>query len=139
MNFNAKTLNSNALLSRARGEAEQIYAKPSTRGGRTLNKIVETCLYGQAAEQYLLEIHAFKDDNRPYKDLFDHDDNSVEIKVTEGDYYVPYVLKRANESRSQPWRNFSDILYVFIGDKVSTEYSLYGIYEWNGKQFGLQK
>lgn len=139
MEFNAADLNASTLLSRAKEEAEQIFAKESTRRGRTLQKIIETSMYGHAAELYLIEKCQFRDDPRKYKDLFDTEENSVEVKVTEGDYYVPYVLDRATKAKLETWRGFPDILYVFIGNKVTADYSLHGIYKWSENKFVLQK
>ena len=76
---------------------------------------------------------------KKFKDLFDIEGNSVEIKVTEGDYYVPYVLDRANKAKKETWRGYPDILYVFIGDRESYSYTLHGIYSWNGHKFSLQR
>jgi hypothetical protein len=137
--FNAADLDTSVLLSRAKEESEQMFSKESTRRGRSLQKIIETALYGHAAELYLIEKCQFKDDPRKYKDLFDTEGNPVEVKVTEGDYYVPYVLDRATKAKSEEWRGFPDILYVFIGDKITADYSLYGIYKWSENKFVLQK
>ena len=62
--------NKNEWYERAVNEAKQIHRKPSTARGRTLNQIIEVCLYGHAPEQYLLET-GWDDDERPYKDLLD--------------------------------------------------------------------
>jgi len=75
---------------RAMTEAKAIHGKPSTARGRTLNEIYETCLYGHAPEQYLIET-GWIDDERPYKDLIDPQGDNVEIKVTEKMVFVPYV------------------------------------------------
>jgi hypothetical protein len=139
MEFNAADLDASALLSRAKEESEQIFAGTFTRRGRTLQKIIETSMYGHAAELYLIEKCQFEDDPRKYKDLFDTEGNPVEVKVTEGDYYVHYVLDRATKAKSEEWRGFPDILYVFIGDKITADYSLYGIYKWSENKFVLQK
>ena len=139
MEFNAADLDASALLSRAKEESEQIFAKDATRRGRTLQKITETSIYGHVAELYLIEKCQFKDDPRKYKDLFDTEGNSVEVKVTKGDYYVPYVLDRATKAKLETWRGFPDILYVFIGNKVTADYSLYGIYKWSENKFVLQE
>lgn len=138
MEFNAGDLDANFYLKRANKEAEEIYSKPSTRKNRTKAQILETVLYGHAAEVYLILNHNFKDDERKYKDIFDKENNSVEVKVTEGEYYVPYVLDRAIEAKQKKWMKFSDILYIFIGNKTTADYHLHGIYKWNGEKFVLQ-
>ena len=135
--FNVVELNKCDLYNRAKNEATLIYNKPSTRAGRTLQDITATVMYGQAAEQYLIEERGFSDDPRAYKDVIDPNNQPVEVKVTEGDYYVPYVLKRANEAAHQKWREYPEWLYIFIGDKQTLDYSLYGIYQWNGTNFSL--
>jgi hypothetical protein len=134
--FNAMDLNQSALKERAEAEAQLIYNKPSTRRDRSLEEIVETVLYGHVAEQYLIE-QGWSDDPRPYKDVVNPNGEPVEIKVTKGDYYVPYVLERANKAASESWRKYPQWLYIFIGDRKSLDYRLEGIYLWNGAKFCL--
>lgn len=136
--FNANELNQNYLLSRSHEEANEIFAKPSTRRGRSYEEILKTVLYGHVAEVFLIEKMGFTDDTRKYKDVINTAGKYVEVKVTEGDYYVPYVLERAVAAKKESWRKYPDLLYIFIGDKKTGDYSLHGIYEWNGKNFILQ-
>jgi len=138
MKFNASQLDKDFYLTRAKSEADEIFSNESTRRGRSFRNILETTLYGHAAEVYLIQECGFKDDTRKYKDVIDTNGSSVEIKVTEGDYYVPYVLERAEKAKAQTWRGYPDILYVFIGNKKSADYELSGIYKWNKKRFVLQ-
>ena len=119
---------------RAINEAKQSLSEPTTARGRTLNEIYETCLYGHAAEQYLIET-GWEDDERPYKDLLDPQLDPVEIKVTEHLGNIPYVLARCQEAKLETWRNYPDIIYIFINDRKSKEYIHEGIYFWNGKRF----
>lgn len=138
MKFNASQLDNDFYLDRAKAEANEIFSKDSTRRGRSFQNILETTLYGHAAEAYLIQECGYQDDTRKYKDVIDTEGASVEIKVTEGDYYVPYVLERAEKAKSQVWREYPDILYVFIGNKKSADYKLNGVYKWNSKKFVLQ-
>ena len=140
MKFNASQLDNDFYLARAKAEANEIFSKTSTRLERSFKKILETTLYGHAPEVFLINEMGFSDDVRKYKDVIDADNRFVEVKVTEGDYYVPYVLKRANRARQDVWRDHPDILYIFIGNKMTADYSLYGVYHWeeNKKQFVLQ-
>ena len=140
MQFNAKNdLDSVRLYNRAEAEAKLIHKKPSTARGRSLKEIIETVMYGHAAELYLLDHKGFRDDTREYKDVIDPEGNDVEVKVTEGKHYVPYVLDRCNAAAMETWRKYPEKLYIFIGNKESCDYHLHGIYEWNGEQFCLQK
>ena len=139
MKFNAKEdLDGKELYERAVAEAKLIHKKPSTARGRSLEEIIETVLYGHAAELYLIKYHGFSDDPHEYKDVIDLDNNPVEVKVTEGDYYVPHVLARCNDAAKETWRKYPEILYVFIGNKETYNYHLHGIYYWNGEEFCLQ-
>jgi len=138
MKFNAKELHKEFYLSRGRREATEISSKDSTRRDRTFENVLETTLYGHAAEVYLIQECGYTDDDRKYKDVIDPEGNSVEIKVTEGDYYVPHVLERAEKAKLETWRGYPDILYVFIGNKKTAEYSLHGKYYWDGQKFSVQ-
>jgi len=138
MRFNAKDLNPQRLIARARHEANLIYPYPTRRKGRTLEQIIETCCYGQAAELYLIDEQGYEDNLDPYQDVIDKNGNRVEVKVTEGDYYVPYVIERATQARKTPYRKHPDILYVFIGNKKTLDYHIHNIYEWNGHLFVSQ-
>ena len=136
MKFNAQDLDQNAITERSKAEALLIQSGTvASHRNRSLEELTETCKYGHAAEQFLIEKLGFTDDKRRYKDLFDTDGNSVEVKVTTKPSNVYYVIKRLNEYRPVLWRNISDIVYVFINDRTNTEYVLEGIYRWNGKQF----
>ena len=139
MKFNAiKDLNKDELYERALAEATLIHSKSSTAQGRSLEQIIETVLYGHAAELYLIKHHNFRDDIHAYRDVIDLDNNPVEVKVTEGEHYVSYVLERCNAAAKETWRKYPEILYVFIGDKETYDYHLHGIYHWDGEKFCLQ-
>lgn len=120
--------------SRAVAEATLIYNKPSTRRNRSLDDIIETCLYGHAPEQYLIE-NGFSDNPEMYKDLVNDKGQDIEIKVTKHINNIRYVLERCVEAKKQTWRNYPDIVYIYINDRVSSVYNLNGIYKWNGNSF----
>lgn len=131
MKFNRSQLDQDFLYKRAFAEATEIFKKESTRKGREIDEIVKTCMYGQAAEVYLLSL-GYIDDTRPYKDLFEPDDTPIEIKVTKHTGNVPYVLERCAERIKETWRDHPKRVYVWINDTESDEYVLHGIYDWNG-------
>ena len=138
MKFSIKDIDHKLLAKRAKVEAEQIFSKISTRKLRSFDEVFSTVLYGHVAEQYLIEKELFKDDTRPYKDVINKNGVCVEVKVTKGDYYVPYVLERANKAHKETFRDYPDLLYVFTAKSFKDEYSLCGIYEWDDRQFVLQ-
>ena len=133
MRFNAKDLNTDYWVSRAKAEATLIYNNPRTRKDRTLHDIIETTLYGHAAEVYLIENENFTDDLRDFHDITDPQGVPTEIKVTGNKHYVEYVLKRANEAKRRRLNQYANKLMVFIGNKVSCDYHLHNIYYWNEK------
>tara|TARA_B100000497_G_C7492416_1_gene301329 strand:- start:2 stop:436 length:435 start_codon:yes stop_codon:yes gene_type:complete len=142
MKFNAATdINGMLLRVRAEKETSEIFSKESTRKGRSFSEILATNMYGQVAEMYLIKHHGFTDDPRKYKDVFNTNLESVEVKVTEFDHYVPFVIERANKAHKErkTWSSpHSDILYVFVGNKETLDYYLSGIYFHNGESFCLQ-
>jgi len=139
MQFNIEELNQEAIYQRAKDESLLIQSGTvASHRNRPLNELINTCTYGQAAEQFLIEKCGFTDDPRRYKDVYDTSGQSVEVKVTTKESNVYYVLKRLNEYKPIKWRNISDIVYVFINDRKNTTYTLEGIYRWNGQHFAKE-
>lgn len=139
MRFDAATdIDLEFLKARAKEEAKEIFSKESTRQGRSFFEVYVACLYGQAAEVYLLQHQNFKDDPEKYMDVKTPTGKKVDVKVTEGEYFVPYVIFRINE-KAKKIRNFAKIVYIFINNKKNTVYNLYGIYDWNGIEFIKRK
>ena len=139
MQFNIEELNQEAIYQRAKDESLLIQSGTvASHRNRPLNELINTCTYGQAAEQFLIEKCGFTDDPRRYKDVYDTSGQSVEVKVTTKESNVYYVLKRLNEYKPIKWRNISDIVYVFINDRNNTTYTLEGIYRWNGQHFAKE-
>jgi hypothetical protein len=136
MRFNVKTdIDLDRLKQRAFAEAEHIYNRESTRRDRTLQEVRRNCLMGHAAELYLIDHCGFKDDPRPFKDVFDTEDLPVEVKVTKKAKDVYHILRRANEYALEKWREYPKRLYIFLVNEYNGDYELNGIYNWNGKEF----
>lgn len=133
LKFSIKDLNQKNLEKTARDEAELIYNKKSTRGDRSFEDVYETTLYGKAAEQYLIEKHEYKDDSRVYRDVIDTNNVPTEVKVTQTEAYVPFVLERANKAARESWREYPEKLVVFISPKNKSVYTFYKTYLWNKK------
>lgn len=133
--FYRKDLDGVVLSQKAYDESTEIYSKPSTARGRSLEEIFKVSLYGLSAEQYLIEKCGFKDDARKYKDVISPCGNPVEVKVTKGQYYVYHVLKRCCEDKLETWRNYPDWIFIYTNNKVNDHYVLHNTYKWNGKRF----
>lgn len=137
MKFNLKELDLQVIKSRAFDEAVKIYEKPSTRKGREFHEILATCMYGQAAEVYLMT-QGFSDDTRPFRDVIHPDGTPVEVKVTRTEHNIKYILEDCKKKRLWKDSTHPNVVYVFISNKKLYEYVLHGIYVWNGEEFILQ-
>lgn len=133
--FDSKNLNQELWDQRAFDEAKLIYGKVSTRRNRSLKEIHETTKYGHAAEVFLIEEFGFIDDTRPYKDVISPNGDPVEVKVTEKENNVRFVLERCNAAAKESFRKYPKKLVIFISPRNDTKYTLYGYYEYDGKQF----
>lgn len=135
MKFNATILDQERLKARAYTEAQLIFDKESTRRGRSLQEVRRDCLMGHAAELYLIDHCGFKDDPRPYKDVFDTEGAPAEIKTTRKVKDVHHILRRAKEYMLEDWRKYPKQVYIFLVNGYNGDYELHGIYNWNGKEF----
>lgn len=134
--FNAKTdLDQQRWKQLAFEEAEGIHSHPSRARGRSLKEIRATCLMGKAAELYLIDSCGYSNDPNYCKDVLDPDGTPIEIKTTRKVQNVPFVLKRANEAARESYRKYQKVLYIFIVNEYNGEYTLHGVYNWNGKEF----
>lgn len=139
MKFNAKELDIPFLKARARKEADLILQSESKTRGRTPIQVMIDCLYGQAAECYLIQHQGYTDDSDDYKDTKDKNGESTEVKVTGKESNVKYVLERCNEAMKENWRWRKTArpkrLLIFIGNRTTLDYHLFGTYCYNGTEF----
>ena len=138
MQFNVLIdIDMNFLVARAKREAILIAKNPTSANGRSFKEIYAACLYGQAAEVYMMT-QGYKDDTRPYRDVLEPSGVPAEVKVTGHTDNIPYILRKCNAAASDPRRKYAKRLYIWIGDKKSYTYYLHSIYNWNGKTFVVQ-
>ena len=138
MKFNSEVdLDRNELIMRATNEAKLIFSKPGPRKGRSLNRIIDTCLIGHAPELYLIKYEGFSDDPRPYKDVLAPAPDFVpwEIKATGDEKNVGDVLRRCNQAAGEAFREYAKRLMIFIHDSKTNDYYLYGKYEYVNFRF----
>jgi hypothetical protein len=130
--FDSREIDQVLWEARAVRDADLIFAKDTTRRGRTWEQVYERCKQGQAAEAWLIS-QGFTDDPRDYHDLIDPQGNPVEVKVTKWD--SRFILERYSEKLR--WKNsdWPTTVYVFYNYPPLTTYMLHGIFEWNGKRF----
>ena len=138
MEFNAKDVDTEYLLERAKKEAHEIFFNHSARRGRTFEEVYQNVLYGQTPEVYLIKKHNFTDNPDRYQDIIEPSGGRVEVKTTRNIQGVSKTLMRVQkQKKGESWRNLADILYIFIGDEFSGDYTLHGIFDWHPteKQF----
>lgn len=135
MKFNVRDIDVDMLKHRALKEANEILKSEKKTRGRTPLQVKMDCLYGQVAECYLIQYEGYTDDATDYKDVKDRNRKSVEVKVTSKESNIKFVLKRCNEAAKQKWKNYPSHLLIFIGNKSTLDYHLYGRYCYNGTEF----
>ena len=135
MKFNVNILDLDRLKHRAFTEAQLIFDKNTPGDNRSLLEVRRDCIVGQAAELYLIDFCGFRNDPRPFKDVFDIEETPVEVKVTKKLKDVFHVLRRANACALELWRKYPKVLYIFVVNGYNGDYELNGIYNWNGKEF----
>tara|TARA_B100001059_G_scaffold83529_1_gene81627 strand:+ start:6976 stop:7431 length:456 start_codon:yes stop_codon:yes gene_type:complete len=137
--FDTKNLNYEGFHERAKDEAKQIFSKPSTRKGRSLEKIIETVEYGHKAEWFLIQKMGYTDNPAKFHDVIDPDGNWVEIKCTKIQQYIPRVIENLNDHRRNLdlWgKPAADKAVIFVNDpNENTYYKFGGYYEWDGFKF----
>ena len=136
--FNINDLDQEALETKAKEEADGVWCdgKGPQVKGRTYEKLLADCKRGNAAERYLIEKQGFTNDPRPFKDVFDPNDVSIEVKVTTSDWVADkYTIPKCNADRKMAWLKFSDIVYLFINPKDTEDYYLHKILTWDGHKF----
>lgn len=129
--FDTSELDLDFWKSRALQEANQIFANPNTRNGRSIDEVIETCMVGQAAEVWLIS-KGFKNDPRPYRDVVHPDGTPIEVKVSE--WPPRWILNRYVE-KIRMFSNSPTTVYLFHNVPRQSLYTFVGIFKWNGSNF----
>ena len=139
LDFNIKDIKDfNFYFKRAKAEAKLCYDTPSTRKGRTWEKVKEAYFQGHPPEVYLIENFNYIDDTRKFKDVFNTKGEPVEIKTAEKEVNVQYKLDELADIKNDPkkaYRNIPNIVYMWLVDVKKADYKYYGKYEWSINAF----
>ena len=120
-------------IKRARAEAKLCYDTPSTRKGRTWDDLYASYRQGHAPEAYLIENFGYKDDTRKFKDVFNPNGESVEVKTTRNKSNVKIILNDLANIKNDPkqaFRKIPNIVYMWLVDDIMTNYKYFGKFEW---------
>lgn len=87
---------------------------------------------GLAAEHYMIENHEYKNDDRPYKDLFAPCGTSVEVKSAA---HLETLNKQlASLKQRKGWGlDVADYVICFLRDYKT--YTCHSLWQWNGKDY----
>ena len=137
IDFNINEINPIQLHDRATNEAKKIATNTSFKmSGRTYEDLIRQTRRGHAAEIYLIDVLGYKDDEREYKDVIDPAGNFVEVKVTNSERNIPFMIERfANIKLTEEWKDWPDHLIIFINPIDSSEYTYNSRWQWINNQW----
>lgn len=143
--FNARDINPIALKKRATLEADQIWnSTADNKRGRSYKELLADTLMGHAAEMFLI-LCGYLDNPQKYMDLFEPKalgEDTLDVKVIKdkGKRYVEVSIKNTLKrcAKKKIEYNFANKIYIYLFDEETLDYTLEGIYVWDGKKFSVQ-
>ena len=132
MDFNLREIDNKILHDRAVEECEKIKENKSFKlSGRSYADLLFRAKQGQAAEVFLMEHCGYDNDDREYHDVVDPNEDPVEVKVVGKEEYVESNIEKwAYDKSNNPWKDWPEILMVWINDGRDLDYKYYGKYIW---------
>ena len=119
MKFNKNEVNKQDVETRAMEDFHRVMNGPN-QFGRTPPMIMEHCMIGHYAEQYLIDNFNFKNYDKKYHDLIDPDGKVTEIKVYNNSNQLKKQLERIKNANWNSSQRFMGFLHNNQG-----EYTLY--------------
>ena len=132
--FNQTDIDPKRLYDRAFKESEKITWNPNNR---TKQRILEDCMMGQCAELYLLDKCGFSDNPNGFMDVYDPVGNEIEVKVTRGAHNVKFMLGDLLVRKVEWGYHVADIVYTYLYDPKSGDYTFLNEYNFNGTEYVL--
>ena len=132
--FNQTDIDPKRLYDRAFKESEKITWNPNNR---TKQRILEDCMMGQCAELYLLDKCGFSDNPNGFMDVYDPVGNEIEVKVTRGEHNVKFMLGDLLVRKVEWGYHVADIVYTYLYDPKSGDYTFLNEYNFNGTDYVL--
>jgi len=134
--FNQTDIDPKRLYDRAFKESEKITWNPNNR---TKQRILEDCMMGQCAELYLLDKCGFSDNPNGFMDVYDPVGNEIEVKVTRGAHNVKFMLGDLLVRKVEWGYHVADIVYTYLYDPKSGDYTFLNEYNFNGTEYVLSR
>ena len=134
--FNQTDIDPKRLYDRAFKESEKITWNPNNR---TKQRILEDCMMGQCAELYLLDKCGFSDNPNGFMDVYDPVGNEIEVKVTRGEHNIKFMLGDLIVRKVEWGYDVADIVYTYLYDPKSGDYTFLNEYNFNGTEYVLSR
>ena len=132
--FNQTDIDPKRLYDRAFKESEKITWNPNNR---TKQRILEDCMMGQCAELYLIDKCGFSDNPNGFMDVYDPVGNEIEVKVTRGEHNIKFMLGDLLVRKVEWGYDVADIVYTYLYDPKSGDYTFLNDYKFNGTEYVL--
>jgi hypothetical protein len=134
--FNQTDIDPKRLYDRAFKESEKITWNPNNR---TKQRILEDCMMGQCAELFLIDKCGFTDNPNGFMDVYDPVGNEIEVKVTRGEHNVKFMLGDLLVRKVEWGYDVADIVYTYLYDPKSGDYTFLNDYKFNGTDYVLSR
>ena len=134
--FNQTDIDPKRLYDRAFKESEKITWNPNNR---TKQRILEDCMMGQCAELYLIDKCGFSDNPNGFMDVYDPVGNEIEVKVTRGEHNIKFMLGDLIVRKVEWGYDVADIVYTYLYDPKSGDYTFLNEYNFNGTEYVLSR
>ena len=134
--FNQKDIDPKRLYDRAFKESEKITWNPNNR---TKQRILEDCMMGQCAELFLIDKCGFTDNPNGFMDVYDPVGNEIEVKVTRGEHNIKFMLGDLLVRKVEWGYDVADIVYTYLYDPKSGDYTFLNDYKFNGTDYVLSR
>ena len=134
--FNQTDIDPKRLYDRAFKESEKITWNPNNR---TKQRILEDCMMGQCAELFLIDKCGFTDNPNGFMDVYDPVGNEIEVKVTRGEHNIKFMLGDLLVRKVEWGYDVSDIVYTYLYDPKSGDYTFLNDYKFNGTDYVLSR
>ena len=134
--FNQTDIDPKRLYDRAFKESEKITWNPNNRSKQ---RILEDCMMGQCAELFLIDKCGFSDNPNGFMDVYDPVGNEIEVKVTRGEHNVKFMLGDLLVRKVEWGYDVADIVYTYLYDPKSGDYTFLNDYKFNGTDYVLSR
>jgi hypothetical protein len=134
--FNQTDIDPKRLYDRAFKESEKITWNPNNRSKQ---RILEDCMMGQCAELFLIDKCGFTDNPNGFMDVYYPVGNEIEVKVTRGEHNVKFMLGDLLVRKVEWGYDVADIVYTYLYDPKSGDYTFLNDYKFNGTDYVLSR